>query len=305
MAWRGTPKPDPLLVKDQLCALQAVLKAWGIARFCSSMFWIAVKQATNIPDVAVSRTVPFVFNRIQNHITPRLARNNRVLKPRQVGFTTYFMLVRLLLNVITEGGKTGLLISQSADDAAKHFIIARRAHRLIGAQDPQDNTVNGLCLSLKANLLHTVYSNRKELVFDQLDSQLIIKSAEVEEAAQGVTLHHVLASEVARWPRNPEATTSNVKGALVPGGTYDEESTANGAAGYFYEQFLRSLDDEKKADARPHYYDWFFSEDYEQQLTKKQMDELEQDLTVTEYTLIRRMHRELEDVNYIFNKRTV
>jgi hypothetical protein len=296
MAFRVVPKPDPILVKDQLQALQAMLKAWGTEYFCASMFWILVKKARNIPGIGPSRTVPFQFNRIQRHITTRLARNNRVLKPRQVGFTTYFMLVRLLLNIITEGGKTGLLVSQSSDDAAKHFTIARRAYRLIGAQDPQDDSANKLCLSLKRNLLHTVYSNRRELVFDQLDSQLIIKSAEVEEAGQGITVHHVLASEVARWPGDPEATTSNIKGALVPDGTYDEESTANTAAGYFFEQYMKSMDDEKKADARAHYYDWFFDDGYSITLTKAQMDELEQDLTETEYALIRRMHKELVGV---------
>ena len=269
-------------------------KAWGTKHFVAALFWILTKQPTNIPGVEVSRTIPFLFNRIQTHLVTRLARNNRVLKARQAGMTTFLMLVRLLLNVITEGGKTGLLISQNADYATKHFQIARRAYRLIGAQDPTDDSVNGLCQSLKANLLHTTYSNRKELVFDMLDSRLIVESAEVQEAGQGVTLHHVLSSETARWPSDPEATTSNVKGALVPNGTYDEESTGNSATGYFYEQYLRSMDNETKADARSHFYGWWWSDEYEHlDLSKKQTRELEKDLTETEMNLIKKIRAEL------------
>lgn len=292
-------QPDPILVKDQLQALQAMLHGHGPQLFCRTMFWILTKIQTGVPGVELSRTVPFSFNRVQDHLFGRLLRNNRVLKARQAGLTTFFLLVRLLLNVVTEGGKTGLLISQNNKYAEKHFQIARRAYRLVGAQDPVDQTQNDLCASLKENLLHTSYSSRRELVFDQLDSKIMIESAEVEEAGQGVTLHHVVASEVARWPGDPEATTSNVKGGLVPGGTYDEESTANGAAGYYYEQCLRSMDNEVAADARFHYYSWFWSNEYVLKLSKKEAAELQADLTADELSLIARIHQELEGVAYV------
>lgn len=276
-----------------------MLRAWGPELFCASMFWILTKIPSGVPGIELSRTVPFSLNRVQRHLINRLWRNNRVLKARQAGLTTFFLLVRLLLNVITEGGKTGLLISQNNSYAQKHFQIARRAYSLIGAQDPADSTQNSLCISLKNNLLHTSYSNRKELVFDMLDSKLMIESAEVEEAGQGVTLHHVVASEVARWPGDPEATTSNIKGGLVPGGTYDEESTGDGAAGYFYEQCLRSMDNEIAADARFHYYSWWWSAEYVLDLTPKEAAELMADLTSDELSIIRKMHMELTDVAYV------
>src|SRR4051812_40223765 len=121
-------QPDPILVKDQLQAMQAQLRAWGPQWFCASMFWILTKVPSGVPGgVEVSRTVPFRFNRVQTHLYDRLWRNNRVLKARQAGLTTFFLLVRLLMNVVTEGGKTGLLISQNNKYAEKHFQIARRA----------------------------------------------------------------------------------------------------------------------------------------------------------------------------------
>jgi hypothetical protein len=124
----------------------------------------------------------------------------------------------------------------------------------------------------------------------------MVESAEVEEAAQGVTVHHALGSEVARWPGNPEDTMSNVKGAIVPDGTLDEESTANAAAGYFYEQSLRSMDDEQAADARFHYFSWFYSSEYRLEFERNEMAEMLKDLEADEIRLVARMHRELAGV---------
>lgn len=271
-------------------------KAWGTKAFLASMFWILVKMPTSKPGVEISRTMPFLFNRTQEHLENNLARNNRVLKYRQAGITTYFLIRRLLMNVILEGGKTGMLISQNNKYAAQHFMIAHRAYRLIGAQDPNNDSLNSINKSLKQNLLHTQFASRRELFFDILDSKLIVESAEVEEAGQGVTIHHVVSSETARWPGDPEATTSNIKGGLVPGGTYDEESTANGAAGYFHSEYLKAMDNPELADAKAHFYPWWWADEYEVRLSDKEKREMEKDLTASEYALIRKMHSELKAV---------
>lgn len=288
----GRKEVDTIKARDQLQALQAVLHTWGVQAFCASMFWILTKQASSSGG-NVSRIVPFCWNEIQRDLWDKLWNNNRLLKARQAGFTTFFLIVRLLLPILTEGGKAGMLVSQNNRYATQHFMIARRAYRLIGAMDPYDNTQNTLCRELKENLLHTAYSNRKELVFDYLDSKLIVESAEVEEAGQGVTIQHLVCSEVARWPGNPEDTMSNLLGSLVPGGTRDEESTANGAAGYYYEQYLRSMDDPKAADAKSHFYGWWWSSEYDLKLSPEEAAELEADLQADELAMIRKMHAEL------------
>lgn len=259
------------------------------------MFWILTKMPTGVPGVDRSRTVPFHFNRVQTHLFNNLARNNRVLKARQAGLTTFMLLVRLFMPIILEAGKTGMLISQNSKYATLHFQIAIRALRHIGNISLTDQSRNKVGNQLRAHLLHTAYSNRKELVFDMLDSKLIIESAEVEEAGQGVTLHHVVASEVARWPGDPEATTSNIKGGLVPDGTYDEETTGNGAAGYFYEQYLRSMDDEILADARPHFYNWGWSDEYSLDVAPDEKEKLIAELTEEEFALIRMFQAQLDE----------
>jgi hypothetical protein len=252
-----------------------------------------------------SRIVPFVMNPMQRDLDGpgRLGRANRLTKMRQGGATTYFLLGRLFTPVITAGGVNGMLISQNSLYASLHFEMLRRAYRMIGVLDPRDQDANTLSLSLKRNLLHTAYSNRRELVFDYLDSRLFIESAEVAEAGQGVTLHHVVCSEVARWSGKPEDTVSNIKGALVPDGTFDEESTGNGFGGYFCERFLAAMDNPALADAKSHYYSWWWEPGYEDTLTEKEKDELEKDLSAEELKIIAQIHRELSSVAYVGNKK--
>jgi hypothetical protein len=298
-------KPDKALVKDQLQALQAALNVWGKETFLAAMIWILAKQKEvfqgqdeeEIPSILV----PFRFNRIQRDLDPKLAKNNLFVKPRQVGGTTYFSLVRLLLPAITDTGIGSLLISQNNEYAEKHFRIIQRAYRYIGATDPYGSDEdNAFSISLKQHALHIATSNRRELIFDQLESRIMIASAEVEESGQGVTLQHIVASEYSRWPKNPSATLSNVRGALVPDGTTDKECTANGAGGDFYKDCMRSLNTPELSDAKIHYYSHWWQEEYQDKnLTEEQKDELEKDLTADELRLIAKIHADLNEVAWI------
>jgi hypothetical protein len=113
--------------------------------FCQSMIWLLVKEQTEFLGIETSRLVPFNWNLIQTHLYGNLAKMNRVLKARQAGLTTFFLLVRLLIPIILEGGKTGMLISQNSRYASLHFSMVRRAWRLFGAVDPGDKTANAVC----------------------------------------------------------------------------------------------------------------------------------------------------------------
>ena len=292
-------KPDPILCNDQLQALQGYLRAYGAVAFMQAMFWILTKKSEDFAGrVTPTRTVPFIVNRVQRDLDSKLESWNYLLKSRQVGGTTYFILRRLLLPVITDGGIGALLISQSSDFATEHFAIVKRAYELIGCEDPRA-PVNKFNASIRANLLHAKYSNRREIVFDQLDSKIRIASAEVEESGQGVTLHHVLASEYSRWPGKPAETLSNIMGALVPGGTRDIECTANGAVGAFFEEFKQAMLEPHMSAGKAHFYPWPWSDEYTQDITPDQAKELNDDLTSDELQLIKRMHIELADVAYV------
>lgn len=278
----------------------------------ASMFWVLSKQKNSRGD-ETSRYAPFLLNRIQGSVETNLAQNNLVGKPRQTGFTTYFSLRRLLLPATTDTGVGCQLISQSGEYAGEHFQIIRRAHRLYGALDPFDYEVNTLSRALLENVLHTQYSNRKELVYDYLDSKVRIASAEVEESGQGITLHHVLADEYARWPGNPDATLANIKGALVPGGTVDKVSTANGAVGPYFDDVMLTLNDPKASDSKLHYYSWWWEDGYRDtefytvegelidlaNASRKEVEQCIADLTADELRLIKKIHYELKGVAYV------
>lgn len=295
------PKPEPVLAQEQLQVLQGWYEAYGAEFFLSIMFWIQAKSPIRHEDGMMSSLVPFVSNRMQRILINTLAQFNRVLKMRQGGATTFFMIFRILLQIILNPGRNGLVISQNGFYASKIFRIAKRALKHFGLRDPlhMDNLENELGISFQQNLLHTEYSNRKELVFSMLDSQMIVESAENEEAGQSVTLQHVLASEAARWPGNPEETISNIRGALVPWGTLDEESTANTAAGYFYERFKGSMEDPKTADARPHFFEHYFIDEYSLKVADSQSQKFIESLTAEEARLMRRIYDEVKELAWL------
>jgi hypothetical protein len=290
-------KPDRSLCRDQLQALQSMLKAWGVPIFVSAMFWILQKQDDlQSVNAQPTRLVPFVLNPIQRHLYDNLALNNLLLKARQIGGTTFFLLVRGLLNTITNEGTNSMLISQKADAAQTHFLMANRAYRMFGVKDPHDPTANDVNRSFIENLLHTKFNNKRELYFDMLESRLTVESAEVEEAGQGPTIHHLIGSEYSRWPGDPAATLANARGALAKGGTVDLECTANGAVGSFYEKYSLAMNSPDLSDARAHFYPWYWADDYRLDLTSLQSQELKADLQEDERKAIEAFHLDLHQV---------
>jgi hypothetical protein len=293
-------KPDPILVKDQLETLQSLFKIWGAPAFMSYFIWIQAKKdsklAVRLKQRLNTRIIPFVYNPIQLDIEKNIGQYNICLKPRQIGLTTWFLLRRIFVPALITTGTNGFLISQSSQKATEHFSIVKRALKYIGAVDLQDASKNDLTIALQQNLLHTSYSNRKEIIFDQLGNNISIGTAEVEEAGQGATLHHVVASEVSRWPGNPEETLANVKEAITLDGTLDLEATANGAGGYFYEEFFRA--ERNESEFKAHFHPWWWQPEYRIPLTLKEQMEMTKDLASDEQKLIDTYKLDLEQIAF-------
>src|SRR6267142_5992907 len=175
--------PDQSIVKDQLEALQAMYKVYGRGYVAKNLLWILRKNPE--PDTVQMlpsehwnrRLVPFRFNRIQRDLDKRIGLRNICNKPRQAGYTTWFINNRLYVPAFIEPGTGGLLISQNHHYATMHFGILKRAHRYVGCIDPWDDDINVLHRQLYQHLLHTSSSSRKEIIFDQIDSRILIESA--------------------------------------------------------------------------------------------------------------------------------
>lgn len=260
--------PDPKRAADQLLLLQNWYKKWGPAEFDKRMVWILRKKPEQGEQDLLPqdnrfwnrKLVPFVHNRIQVDLDLKKTKRDILLKARQVGHTTYCLINGLFVPTILEPGSNAMLISQNNKYVTKHFAMLQRVYAHFGKVDPFDRSRNTFADELKKHLLHTVVSNRRELVFDMLDSTIMVESAEVPEAGQGVTITHLHCSEVARWPGNPEETMANVKESVVEGGTIVMESTADGMGNYFHQEWLRA--EAGDSDFTAHFYPWFWHEEY-------------------------------------------
>jgi hypothetical protein len=277
--------PDQHIVQMQLQGLQEMYKIYG-RRYCVKNLLFILRKNPEPDTVQVlpsehwnRRLVPFRFNRIQRDLDESMGLRNICNKPRQAGYTTFFINTRLYLPALIEPGSGGLLMSQNSRYATAHFGILKRAHRYVGCIDPWKQELNVLHRQLLQHLLHTSSSNRKEIIFDQLDSRILIESAEVPEAGQGFTLNHVVCTEVARWPGNPEETMANMKEAIAEGGTLDIESTPNGLGGYYCEEFKRAELGGKDCEFRAFFHPWFWHDEYrieQDSLEEEELNEEEQ-----------------------------
>lgn len=294
--------PDQKLVQDQLLGLQMLLDSYGEELFAAQMLWILRRNPEKgerdiLPTTGMwnRRLVPFIHNKIQCDLNSKLGLRNILLKPRQAGYTTYFILMRLMLRCILSPGAGGLLISQNHHYAALHFAILMRGHRYFGINNPYDRRENKLADELHQHLLHTATSNRREMVLDALESRIVVESAEVPEAGQGLSINYAVATEVARWPGNPEETLANMKEAIPQEGTLDMESTADGFGGYFHEEFLRAWDkkDGEETEFKAHFHEWWWHDEYRRSPAVKK-----DSLTEEEQNLVNKFHLDLEQIRW-------
>ena len=97
----------------------------------------------------------------------------------------------------------------------------------------------------------------RQIVFPHLDSSYRVETAD-ENAGRGLTIHYLHCSEVSRWPGDAAATLAALRAAVPPDGEIVLESTANGAAGCFYEEWQRA---EQMGYSR-HFFPWWWEPNY-------------------------------------------
>jgi len=256
---------DPILAQAQLDTLKGIRDAHGLGVFCEWFIRILAKR--ELYKGVRTRLSPFILSKIQQDLTNTAGRKNITLKPRQIGSTTWHILCRLFIPVILEPGTSGLLISQTKPYGAQHFRIFQRALKNFGKVPPgvlQQLSQNSILHTdlLHRHLLHTQYSARHEIVFDFLDSKVLVDTAENADAGTGLTINHLVATEVAYWNRDPESLLAQAKEAIPSRGTMDLESTPNGMGGYFFEEWMRAQ--EPYAEFKSHFYPWWWQEEYKE-----------------------------------------
>jgi hypothetical protein len=185
-----------------------------------------------------------MLNRAQQDLERTSTKRNIVLKARQLGVTTY-VAARFFINCIT---REGTLSVQVAHDQRSAEEIFRIVHRLL------DN----LPEPLRKGALVTSRANVRQIVFPVFDSEYRVETAADPNAGRGLTIHNLHCSEVARWPRDVSETLASLRAAVPPDGEIFLESTANGAGGTFYDEWLRA----PETGYARHFYPWWWDLSY-------------------------------------------
>jgi Terminase RNaseH-like domain len=198
-------------------------------------------------------------NAVQRDYAEKAAKRSIVLKARQLGITTY-VAARFFLNCIS---RPGTMCVQVAHDQRSAEEIFRIVHRLL-ANLPE---------VLRKGVLATSHANKRQIIFPHLDSQYRVETAD-ENAGRGLTIQYLHCSEVSRWPGDAEATLAALRAAVPPDGEIVLESTANGAAGCFYEEWQRA---EQMGYSR-HFYPWWWEPSYKREVEIVEFTEEELEL---------------------------
>jgi len=171
------------------------------------------------------------------------SKRNIVLKARQVGITSYIA-ARFFVQTISRMGTLTMLVAHDREAAEEIFRIVHRFW---------DNLKD----ELRTGPLKTSHCSARELVFPHLDSEFTVTSAD-ENAGRGRTIQNLHCTEVSRWGREGAEALASLRAAVVPGGEIVLESTANGAWGQFYEEWMRA----EETGYTKHFFPWWYEESY-------------------------------------------
>lgn len=203
-------------------------------------------------------SIPMRFNNAQRILHAMLEKQRAekgfvralVLKGRQQGVSTYVN--ARFYHKVRHGGVNSFILSHEASTTDKLFKMVKRFHE-------------GVHPSLQPK---TSTSNRKELVFDDIDSEYFIGTAGNKNVGRGGTIQLFHGSEAHFWEN-----TDDIESGLMESVPFDRdteiilESTANGMNGMFYEKCMNAM--QGKGDYILCFIPWFIQEEYRRPVDDK------------------------------------
>ena len=195
---------------------------------------------------------PFIFNKAQRYLHSRLEEQKRktgmvralILKGRQQGCSTYVGGRFYWITTKTFGFKT-FILAHMADATDNLFKMVKRYHEH--------------CPDIVRPSTST--TNRKELVFDQLDSGYALGTAGSPDVGRSDTIQLFHGSEAGFWTGTDGITTGVLQTIPhAPGTEIIHESTANGIGGFFHAQWQQAESGESEFQAI--FIPWFWQEEY-------------------------------------------
>lgn len=165
-----------------------------------------------------------------------------ILKARREGITTLIAAL-YFIDTINNANTTSVEIAHDADTSIRVFGMIKRFYDYLPPEKKRP---------LK-------YSNRKELVFDDIDSSFFVGTAGNVHFGRSDTINNAHGTEVAFWPDAGELLTG-LEETVPPDGNMVLESTANGLGNYYHEEWVSA--ENQGSQYRPVFFAWFDFPDY-------------------------------------------
>src|SRR5438309_2467255 len=188
---------------------------------------------------------PLALTRAQIELARNRSSRKIILKARQLGATTW-VAARFFLRTITHPGTLTVQVAHDQESAEEIFKIV---HRFL----------ENLPEPMRLGPLRTSRANVRQIVFPELDSEYRVATAADPNAGRGLTIQNLHCSEVARWPRHAAATLASLRAAVPSHGEIVLESTPNGAAGCFYDEWQRAAE----SGYSRHFFPWWYEPAYQ------------------------------------------
>jgi len=189
--------------------------------------------------------IPFLPNSAQQYFDQHYTGRDIILKPRQLGFTTYTC-GRFFTKTLLVPGTVSAVVAHNFDSTEKIFRIVRLFW-------------DRLPVEAKTLVGPPAYSNRRELFWPKTQSAFYVLTAGTKDTGRGGTINNLLCSEFAFWSDPDETMTSVTQAVPLEEGQIVIESTANGL-----NQFHQRWQQAKGADGgyTPHFFRWFDDPSY-------------------------------------------
>lgn len=181
------------------------------------------------------KLVPMKLNPAQEHYVLNRALWSFILKARQLGFST-LGLIDILDDTIFNKNVSSAILAHEQQKVVRLFEIVKRAF-------------DGLPDAIKPRVS---LDNRNELYFPDLDSKIYVTMD-----TRGETVNNLHVSELA-FIRGAEARLAATLESVPLGGKVTFETTANGMAGYAYDEWVDEVSEFKKF-----FYNWMWDTDYQ------------------------------------------
>lgn len=164
-----------------------------------------------------------------------------VLKARQQGMTTLWEAL-YFIDTINNPLTQTVLLAHDAESTQKLFEIVHRYYEGLPAEKKRPRK----------------YSNRREIVFADIDSAIYVATAGSKSVGRGGTINNAHLSERAFWENGGEVETGLLQ-AVPSQGNITRETTANGFNDYYDERQREHAGD---STFRPRFFGWNLHSEY-------------------------------------------